>query len=356
MRSINLEAKIKITQVVRRFGQCGGMESYVFHLTRALDELGVKVAVLCEEICNDPPKSVDIVCLNKPLIKPSWLSLLLFSREVGRFYKKNNRELGLVHSHERTAIHDITTFHGPPFARIYDYPSYRLLSVRTQAYLFMERRELLGAQVQCVVPNSGLIRDSLSKYYPLVSNRLVSPILPGTGDISVRPHRVVPSKGGTIGFIGKEWKRKGLDLVIQICKNVLIRRPDLQLLILGPQEFEIATLLRDYPGKVVALGWAQSSLVFAEMDLLLHPAREEPYGMVVAEAMAARVPVVISDQCGAKESVNSEVGSVMGINQPLNEWAKVVEVWLTNTQEIKTISRNWKTVALEQIELYKNLT
>jgi hypothetical protein len=107
MRSINLEAKIKITQVVRRFGQCGGMESYVFHLTRALDELGVKVAVLCEEICNDPPKSVDIVCLNKPLIKPSWLSLLLFSREVGRFYKKNN--LFLKEKHKKMKKQIITT-------------------------------------------------------------------------------------------------------------------------------------------------------------------------------------------------------------------------------------------------------
>ena len=53
--SIDQELKIKITQIVRRFGQSGGMESYVFHLARALDELGISVSVLCEEVCDAPP-------------------------------------------------------------------------------------------------------------------------------------------------------------------------------------------------------------------------------------------------------------------------------------------------------------
>ena len=354
--SIDQELKIKITQIVRRFGQSGGMESYVFHLARALDELGISVSVLCEEVCDEPPKSVRVICLNKPIRKPSWMSLLWFSRQIGQLYRSNKAALGLLHSHERTAVHEITTFHGPPFARIYEYPRYRLLSARTQAYLFMERRELLGSQVRCVVPNSNLTREALLKYYPLVDSRLSSPILPGIGDVVIRTHRTAPPLGGVIGFVGKEWKRKGLDIAIKICKKLLIQRPDLKLLILGPQKYEISSLLLDYPGEVATLGWTPSCQVYPRMDLLLHPAREEPYGMVAAEAMASQVPVVISDQCGAKESVKPESGSVLGINQSIDEWAAVAESWLQNTREIRSPYRDWKTVALEHVELYKNLT
>jgi len=89
---------------------------------------------------------------------------------------------------------------------------------------------------------------------------------------------------------------------------------------------------------------------------LLHPAREEPYGMVVAEAMASQVPVVISVQCGAMQSVKPESGSVLRINQSIDEWAAVAESWLQNTREIRSPYRDWKTVALEHVELYKNLT
>jgi len=47
---------------------------------------------------------------------------------------------------------------------------------------------------------------------------------------------------------------------------------------------------------------------YSEFDVLLHPALAEPYGMVTSEAMAARVPVVISDRCGAESHVAANAG------------------------------------------------
>ena len=80
--------------------------------------------------------------------------------------------------------------------------------------------------------------------------------------------------------------------------------PKLELLVIGPAEQEIRDLCPDLSGALVALGWQDAGAHYQAMDLLLHPAKREPFGMVVIEAMAAQVPVVISDRCGACDYVS----------------------------------------------------
>jgi UDP-glucose:(heptosyl)LPS alpha-1,3-glucosyltransferase len=74
-----------------------------------------------------------------------------------------------------------------------------------------------------------------------------------------RPHRIVPVDGGTIGFIGKEWGRKGFALFMQIATQLQKQRPHLRLVVLGPEQAEVADECRNYPGAIAFLGWQSSA-------------------------------------------------------------------------------------------------
>jgi len=47
--------------------------------------------------------------------------------------------------------------------------------------------------------------------------------------------------------------------------------------------------------------------------------------MVIGEAMDARVPVVVSDVCGAAREVSPAAGSVLPRSAPLEQWADAVD-------------------------------
>jgi UDP-glucose:(heptosyl)LPS alpha-1,3-glucosyltransferase len=88
------------------------------------------------------------------------------------------------------------------------------------------------------------------------------------------------------------------------------------------------------------------------MDLLLHPARSEPYGMAVGEAMAARVPVVISDRCGIAGSVSTDAGCVLGLDAGVPAWVQACERQLARERPPAGFARSWDTVAAEHESLY----
>jgi UDP-glucose:(heptosyl)LPS alpha-1,3-glucosyltransferase len=87
--------------------------------------------------------------------------------------------------------------------------------------------------------------------------------------------------------------------------------------------------------------------------VLLHPAKAEPYGMVISEAMAACVPVVVSNLCGAATQVAAESGQVLSVTDSVNAWAAAVEKQLLRTSPPPCFVRSWRQVAEKYVEIYK---
>ncbi|MDQ6994425.1 MAG: glycosyltransferase family 4 protein, partial [Mariprofundaceae bacterium] len=326
---------MRILQICRRFGPVGGMERYVWELCRELAALGHHIEVLCEvDLSSEPLHGVDVYSLGTVRPRPRWLAHLRFSRHVHDWLDQHADSSRIIHSHERCDIHHVTTFHGPPFASVKDRPFWKRLSVRIEMNLWLEQRELCAEHVQQIVPNSAYIRQQLAHYYPESEQRLSSPIAPGVSPVQVREkNKLVLENAGVIGFIGKEWKRKGLQEAIAMLAKLSEKRPNIRFLVAGAAPKDIQHLFQDVDFKFELLGRVDPYSFYAQLDVLLHPAHQEPYGMVITEALSAGVPVIISDRCGAATEIHADLGQVLSLDDSVNDWADAMDEQLKGNYE-----------------------
>ncbi len=342
---------IKVLHIVRQYGPVGGMESYVWQLTHSLAAQGCQVSVLCEAVHAEASANIEIHQLGGIARKPRWLAAMRFDNKARQWLAGYSQAGCLIHSHEATGFQHITTFHGPPFAHVRQRPFWRNISLRVQANLRLEHREVCSDSVQAVIPNSTLIGQRLQDYYPCIGSRMSDPILPGVEHIPPRPAKPAADNGGVIGFVGKEWKRKGLDIAINIVRRIRQTRPQLELHIVGPKPDAIRHLFADWQHGYKLFGETDAKPLFQHFDLLLHPARMEPFGMVITEALSAQVPVVASDQCGALTEIQQD--RILPLDSPVDAWAKTCLAAIGQPQA--PYSRSWSDVAREHCSLYQRL-
>mgnify|MGYP001590848581 CR=1 FL=1 len=345
---------LSIVQVVRKFGVNGGMERYVWELSHALADLDVQIHILCEQSDqNTNHKNIKVHYLKQVLPKPRWLAMLRFSSNVSTWVGNNAGSDWIIHSHERTAVHHVSTFHGPPFAHVYNKPWYKRASIRVAMWLYLERRELCASQVKVILPNSDLILNDLKRMYPCVGEVLLSPAYPGVKK-SIEMVRVKSDKK-VILFIGKEWKRKGLEKAEKIVKKLRKNDASIEFLVIGPDKKEVKHLFKDWNSGLRLLGWQDASKFMPLAHLLLHPAVSEPYGMAIAEATNYGVPVVVSDQCGIASQVDSSSGSVVNIEASIDKWVNSCLMELSRKDLVLSVGKSWHELAQKHIEIYKQL-
>lgn len=337
--------------IVRRFGPVGGMENYVWELTHALVRAGQRVGVVCEQCFAEADPAIEVIELGVIRPRPRWLAQLIFSRKVSRYVDSAELLDAIIHSHERSAVHQVTTFHGPPFLnrknRALDF-----LSPRIHTWNYLEKREVCGRQVQAVLPNSILIGDQLKRFYPAVADRVLAPAYPGvTTSFSAIKSQ---SDGKIIGFMGREWKRKGLDLAVAIVARLRSQNPAIKLLVAGCDPAEIKQLFANWKDGYELLGWVKPEDFLAKIDLLLHPAHTEPFGMVIAEANAAGIPVIVSDQCGIAPLITDHQGEVIALEDH-DRWLTACEKTLQEKRSVMPLSLSWDDLAKQHIGLYHSI-
>jgi glycosyltransferase involved in cell wall biosynthesis len=104
-------------------------------------------------------------------------------------------------------------------------------------------------------------------------------------------------------FAGATIHRKGFDLLLAAFDRVRQAHPDAELRLVGARGDSFDLLAeRGAAGVSYAGPLAQRELAeeLRQADCLVLPSRNDSYGMVVAEALAAGVPALVSDQVGAK--------------------------------------------------------
>ncbi|MDQ6974213.1 MAG: glycosyltransferase family 4 protein [Mariprofundaceae bacterium] len=347
---------LHVLHVCRRFGPVGGMERYVWALTQALSELGHGVEVLCEvNLCQASPKGVVVHELGEVHPKPRWLAHIRFSQRVHAWLTANPNARRIIHSHERTEDHHITTFHGPPYAAVRELPLWKRVGLRVSMNLWLEKRELTAPHVRQVIPNSSHIRQQLLYYYPEVAGVMANPIAPGVSTCQARAEKIVDEQGGVIGFLGKEWKRKGLEYAVKIMTKLVDIRPKVTFLVAGFEATEAQHLFQGVRFSYQLLGHVNSDTFYAQLDVLLHPASKEPYGMVITEALSAGVAVVVADVCGAADDIDKKFGKVLPLHADASVWAQAIDTQLKQDYAVIRYQRSWQDVALEHTPIYQTI-
>lgn len=327
------------------------MENYVWELTHALSKLNQPVSIICETLHDEPDPGIKVRSLGAIYSKPRYLYQLRFSGKVSKVVKGMNLAQSIVHSHERSAVHQVTTFHGPPFKnrkkRLTDF-----ISPRIAVWEFLEKREICSPNVRAVLPNSSLIADQLVQYYPQCKTRIQKPALPG---VSKSFYDLKPSGDKkTIGFIGREWKRKGLEFALEVVRKLQSQDPQIKFVVAGSNDTSIKTMLDSLPGEYENLGWADTHEVLSQIGLLIHPALSEPFGMVIAEANAAKIPVVVSNHCGIAPLIDQSMGAVLDLSDA-DVWVSTVKSTIQKNSPINTLNLTWENLARQHIELYRTI-
>lgn len=172
-----------------------------------------------------------------------------------------------------------------------------------------QRRDIQLAQR--VIAISRTFADHLIADYGLDPSRVTVVANPiDLDELSVT--RAGPREPGPwrLAFVGRISARKGVDLMVELSHRLADLAGDVTLDLVGGDTLwsDYRPLLDELDTRVARYRGAMSRHQLIEFldraDLLIHPAKYEPFGLTVGEALAKGVPVVVSDQVGAGEEVS----------------------------------------------------
>ena len=344
----------KIIHIVRRYGVVGGMEGYVWELTHALADLGSKVEVICERCYGKPSANIQVHTVTPDKSASRWRAMLGFRARVDSLIVEKflDRTI-IIHSHERTHRHHITTFHGPPMQTKNNWWRFSWFSPRIKAWKLMEKDEILGPRVRFVLPVSNRIKEHLTSAYPDIQNKNIVIAYPGIHEALVKkPGDIKKTEAGVrFVFIGKEWKRKGLKFAVELIEKYASLVGPCTMDVYGPDPPDLPRFIRRHVNLNIK-GWSKE-ICWTNYDALIHPATNEPFGMVIPEARAHGVPVLTTTVVGSTEL---NYRGVIALKPTDN-----VEIWTSNLAYLLSDDRNktseikwtWRQLALKHLhEIY----
>lgn len=306
--------RLRVAVLNRIFARTGGgAESYSIALVEQLAPHH-DVHVFAQTIHHQWP-GVTYHTVSCPLRKPRWVNQLWYAFATWRATRTG---FDVVHSHENTWHGQVQTIHVEP-VRLSLFKGLaggrRLLrwlkvatSPRLLTYLALEgARMRVGAGRQVVVTSPALGHDVTSAY-PRMAGHLavVTPGVnlpqekPSTGQ--ARQQLGLPATGRLLLLVANDYARKGLGTLLPA---LALLPGDVQLAVVGHTaqipRFEAEAAALGLKGRVHFLGpLSDVGPAYCAADVLAHPTLGDTFAMVVLEAMANGLPVVVSgvDWCG----------------------------------------------------------
>jgi len=136
----------------------------------------------------------------------------------------------------------------------------------------------------------------------------------------IRKKLNLPDKSPVIGIIGRLQKWKGIHVLIKSMPHILKKYPEACCVIIGGKH----NLEQAYPrylkkiidelklkNKVILAGFQKNIHEWTQaLDIVVHASDNEPFGIVILEAMDLGKPVVAGDKGGPKEIITEEVNGL----------------------------------------------
>jgi glycosyltransferase involved in cell wall biosynthesis len=174
-----------------------------------------------------------------------------------------------------------------------------------------------------------------------------------------------------IYFIGRMVREKGAQVLIEALPRVRAEYHDAKVVIAGGGErrhLEALAGALNTQGHVYFAGRVSDEYrdgLYQVADVAVYPSLYEPFGIVALEAMAARVPVVVSDAGGLKEVVEHDVSGTTtyagnpdslawGITRVLTDPERARQMADVAYERCRTVF-NWDNLAEQTAGVYRRV-
>ncbi|MGA2070544.1 MAG: glycosyltransferase family 4 protein [Sedimentisphaerales bacterium] len=355
------------------------MKNRVIFVTTVFDDVGIGPSIYAQYLWrafkDDPDFEFNVVAPsfkeNHPrlhALDPGDQSGTLYHRVAQKALElaAGREKQTIIHGNIAHAMFDFVNYPGPWLVQVNDYDvaylwrhahktllNNGLRRVMSLAWRRRQEKKIIPAAT-LVVCNSQFTRQSVLESYGVEQRKLIT--IYKAVDVSdfVRPATLPPDplplrpKGARLVFVGTDWPRKGLDILLKVLAH-LSGRPEITLVVMADfpgsrpdTALELLCRKLGLSARVFFVGSpARSALVqhLWHSDIFVLPSRREGLGVSILEAMAAGLPVIATRVGGIPEIIRNEDEGILCKSQDLDELASAIQLLLDNEQRRRKLAQ-----------------
>lgn len=192
-------------------------------------------------------------------------------------------------------------------------------------------------RVNCFSSNSILVYNGIDTRVFHPSNR---------ADPDVITNLSLPTDSKRVIVVGAIHPRKGIDVLLAAARLLRDTHPEIHFLIVGSgegsfvKEIKMQVITAQLDSHFHFLGWQEIPTLIANADLLVSAARQETFGLTVAEAMASGTPVVATRSGGPQEIIEHMISGVLVPVDDAESLAQAIVDVLTDPGLARRLSQN----------------
>ncbi len=314
----------------------GGISTHVYHLSRALVEKGTSVRVITCDFPNAPAEEiidgVPVSRVDSGRVPESNFLLWIYHLNSQMISKTTElfetERFDLIHAHDwvvgraavelknRLGLPLISTIHATEIGRGGSLDGEYRGKVRDIERLLVEQSDGIICCSNYMLDHIQHVLGAVKTKVRVIPNGVESSRFNG----GRQPQLIlagIPEDRKIILYVGRIVREKGIFTLLDALEKLRKQGKDVSLVFVGegPLKEDLAkeVLRRKLNDRVTLAGFVdEKKLVslYNSSDVFVLPSHYEPFGMVVLEAMASRIPVVVSDVGGLSEIVEDGVTGV----------------------------------------------
>jgi UDP-glucose:(heptosyl)LPS alpha-1,3-glucosyltransferase len=320
--------------IKNQLNKSGGLEKSLERIASNLIQKNYDLKILSSSTpsIHNPQISYQIF---KTVQKPHFYQLLSFDQQTKNYLNQYPKAkiLGFDRTSHQTHMRLGNGLHAAflqkralfdPFLKKTSY----FLNPLHQTILYLEKKAFLNPLLEKILCNSSMVKEEILRFYPFVDPKKISVLHNGVEYQETEPffsswqekkkellsQYQIPSDKHLFLFVGNDFKRKGLGLLLKAL--TYLDPHSYQLLIVGQDknenDFKKFALDHHLDKNVRFFGHQKTIYNFYIMaDTCILPTYYDPFANITLEALAMGLFVITSPYNGGKEVLNSEIGAII---------------------------------------------
>lgn len=324
---------MKILHVIPYFNpKRGGDVNVCYHIAKHLTKRGHDVTIFTTDFEFDEKFART---LNGVRVVPFHcylnIQLFLYSPQMKKELKKEIKNFDIIHVHDFRTYQNVVghhyamNYHVPIVLQAHgDIPFFEKSRLKT-LYDFVWGKRILNNATKVIALTK--VEAEQYKKMGVLDDKIE--IIPNGIDLS--EYENLPERGifrkkyginddeKVVLYLGRLHKIKGLDLLVDAFSDLVKRKDNVKLVIVGPDDGYLSLLKKQIDNltlndKVLLTGplYGNEKLsTYVDADVYVLPSVYDAFPNTVLEALACGTPIIVTDRCGIANLVDDKVGCVV---------------------------------------------